>query len=93
MLQPCPYAAHALLKLLVDCSPGGDVPVLTRWDLCEAHFSGGQLLTCCCCRGLCHCRQVLGDVVARGADPANIRVVAMVAAPPALKKMADTYPG
>lgn len=40
-----------------------------------------------------HCLQVLGDVVARGADPANIRVVAMVAAPPALKKMADTYPG
>jgi uracil phosphoribosyltransferase len=37
--------------------------------------------------------QVLADLVVRGADPANIRVVAVVAAPPALKKMADTYPG
>eukprot|EP00775_Hariotina_reticulata_P004850 gene4850-5097_t len=37
--------------------------------------------------------QVLQDIVARGADPANIRVIAIVAAPPALKLMADAYPG
>lgn len=29
----------------------------------------------------------------RGADPANIRVITVVAAPPALKTMADLYPG
>lgn len=37
--------------------------------------------------------QVLADVVARGASPSNIRVVAVVAAPPALTKIADLYPG
>lgn len=37
--------------------------------------------------------QALQEIVARGADPANIRVVAVVAAPPALKLMADAYPG
>lgn len=37
--------------------------------------------------------QVLKDLVSRGADPANIRVVTVVAAPPALKAMADDYPG
>lgn len=37
--------------------------------------------------------QALQEVVSRGADPANIRVVAVVAAPPALKLMADAYPG
>jgi hypothetical protein len=37
--------------------------------------------------------QALGEIVSRGADPANIRVVVAVAAPPALKIMADTYPG
>lgn len=37
--------------------------------------------------------QALQEIVSRGADPANIRVVAVVAAPPALKLMADTYPG
>lgn len=40
-----------------------------------------------------HARQVLKDIVSRGADPANIRIVTVVAAPPALKTMADTYPG
>jgi hypothetical protein len=39
------------------------------------------------------CLQALQEIVARGADPANIRVIAVVAAPPALKLMADTYPG
>jgi uracil phosphoribosyltransferase len=37
--------------------------------------------------------QVLDDIVSRGASPANIRVVTAVAAPPALKVMADKYPG
>eukprot|EP00877_Chromochloris_zofingiensis_P010572 jgi/Chrzof1/5769/Cz16g15060.t1 len=37
--------------------------------------------------------QVLDDLLQRGANPSNIRVVAVVAAPPALKKMADLYPG
>eukprot|EP00878_Enallax_costatus_P003468 GHUV01003679.1.p1 GENE.GHUV01003679.1~~GHUV01003679.1.p1 ORF type:complete len:260 (+),score=32.03 GHUV01003679.1:706-1485(+) len=37
--------------------------------------------------------QCLQEIVSRGADPANIRVVAVVAAPPALKLMADAYPG
>jgi hypothetical protein len=37
--------------------------------------------------------QVLADLVARGADPSNIRVVCIVAAPPALKAMADLYTG
>jgi hypothetical protein len=37
--------------------------------------------------------QALQEIVLRGADPANIRVVAVVAAPPALKLMADAYPG
>lgn len=37
--------------------------------------------------------QALQEIVSRGADPANIRVIAVVAAPPALKLMADAYPG
>jgi uracil phosphoribosyltransferase len=37
--------------------------------------------------------QALQEIVSRGADPANIRVVVVVAAPPALKLMADAYPG
>ncbi len=37
--------------------------------------------------------QALADIVARGASASNIRVVAVVAAPPALKKLADLYPG
>ncbi|KIZ03617.1 uracil phosphoribosyltransferase [Monoraphidium neglectum] len=37
--------------------------------------------------------KVLADLVARGADPSNIRVVCIVAAPPALKAMADLYTG
>eukprot|EP00879_Flechtneria_rotunda_P005568 GHRR01005862.1.p1 GENE.GHRR01005862.1~~GHRR01005862.1.p1 ORF type:complete len:264 (+),score=70.46 GHRR01005862.1:750-1541(+) len=37
--------------------------------------------------------QALQEIVSRGADPANIRIVSVVAAPPALKLMADTYPG
>ncbi|KAI8472418.1 MAG: uracil phosphoribosyltransferase [Monoraphidium minutum] len=37
--------------------------------------------------------QVLADLVSRGADPANIRIVCIVAAPPALKALADNYPG
>lgn len=40
-----------------------------------------------------HPLQALQEIVSRGADPANIRVVAVVAAPPALKLMADAYPG
>ncbi len=39
------------------------------------------------------CLQALEEIVSRGADPANIRVIAVVAAPPALKLMADAYPG
>lgn len=37
--------------------------------------------------------KVLAEVIGRGADPANVRVVCVVAAPPALKAMADAYPG
>ncbi|GIL74414.1 hypothetical protein Vretimale_2057 [Volvox reticuliferus] len=37
--------------------------------------------------------QVIDDIVARGGRAENIRVVAVVVAPPALKKLADRYPG
>lgn len=37
--------------------------------------------------------QVLEDIVSRGASPSNIRVVSVVAAPPALKKLSEKYPG
>eukprot|EP00887_Chlorella_sp_A99_P004099 scaffold23.g4099.t1 len=37
--------------------------------------------------------QVLGDVVARGAAVANVRVVSVVCAPPALKLLGDRFPG
>jgi hypothetical protein len=36
---------------------------------------------------------VLDDIIARGAVASNIRVIAVVAAPPALKRLADKYPG
>lgn len=32
---------------------------------------------------------VMDEIIRRGADPANIRIVAVLAAPPALKKLAD----
>jgi len=35
---------------------------------------------------------VIQDIVSRGANPANIRIVATVAAPPALKKLGDKFP-
>lgn len=37
--------------------------------------------------------QVLADMVARGADPKNIRVIAVVAAPPALKLLSEQFKG
>lgn len=37
--------------------------------------------------------QVLNDIVSRGADPSNIRILSAVAAPPALQKLNDVYPG
>ncbi|GFR45156.1 hypothetical protein Agub_g6539 [Astrephomene gubernaculifera] len=37
--------------------------------------------------------QVIEDIVSRGGRPENIRVVAVVVAPPALKKLADKFPG
>lgn len=36
---------------------------------------------------------VLEDISRRGAQPQNIRVIAIVAAPPALKQMSEKYPG
>ena len=35
----------------------------------------------------------LDEIVDRGADPANIRVVGLVAAPPALSKLSNKFPG
>lgn len=35
----------------------------------------------------------MNDIVARGASAANIRVVAIVAAPPALKALSECAPG
>lgn len=37
--------------------------------------------------------QVVADLVARGASPDNIRILSMIAAPPALQKLNDAYPG
>ncbi len=37
--------------------------------------------------------KVVDDLVARGASPAFIRVVAVVAAPPALKLLSEKFPG
>lgn len=37
--------------------------------------------------------QVIQDMVDRGADPANIRIISALAAPPALKKLNDAFPG
>ncbi len=37
--------------------------------------------------------QVVTDLVARGASPENIRILSMIAAPSALKKLNDAYPG
>lgn len=39
------------------------------------------------------CVQVVADIVARGASPANIRVVSIVAAPPALRVLSESFPG
>lgn len=37
--------------------------------------------------------QVIQDMVDRGADPSNIRIVSALAAPPALQKLNETFPG
>ncbi len=37
--------------------------------------------------------QVIEDIVARGGAAENVRIVAVVVAPPALKKLADKFPG
>ncbi len=37
--------------------------------------------------------QVLDDIIARGASPAMIRIVTVVCAPVALKKLSEGYPG
>lgn len=36
---------------------------------------------------------VMGELTQRGIDPANVRVVAVVTAPPALQKLSVAYPG
>ena len=36
---------------------------------------------------------VVRDIVSRGADPANIRIICIVAAPPALQKLNAEFPG
>lgn len=36
---------------------------------------------------------VMNDLVARGADPSNIRILSAIAAPPALQKLNDGFPG
>jgi hypothetical protein len=64
----------------------------------QAHGRSSHLcINSGCCNhqlhGFVRWLQALQEVVSRGADPANIRVVAVVAAPPALKLMADAYPG
>jgi len=37
--------------------------------------------------------KVLEDIVARGADPALIRVISITVAPPALKLLSEKFPG
>lgn len=37
--------------------------------------------------------QVIEDLVRRGADPSNIRIMSAIAAPPALQRLNDAYPG
>ena len=37
--------------------------------------------------------QVVDDIVARGAKPENIRIVAIVCAPPAMVKLSQKYKG
>lgn len=37
--------------------------------------------------------QVVEDLVKRGADPSNIRILSAIAAPPALKRLNDAHPG
>ncbi|NER40005.1 MAG: uracil phosphoribosyltransferase [Oscillatoria sp. SIO1A7] len=34
----------------------------------------------------------MAEIVKRGADPANIRIISIVAAPPALQKLSEAYP-
>lgn len=36
---------------------------------------------------------VMGELTSRGIDPANVRVIAVVTAPPALQKLSVAYPG
>ena len=51
------------------------------------------------CNAACVCTaggtiaKVVDDLVQRGASPAFIRVVAVVAAPPALKLLSEKFPG
>lgn len=37
--------------------------------------------------------QVLEDIVSRGGNPENVRVISVVCAPPALKKLSEGFPG
>jgi uracil phosphoribosyltransferase len=37
--------------------------------------------------------QTVQDLVGRGADPSNIRILATFAAPPALQRLNDAFPG
>jgi uracil phosphoribosyltransferase len=36
--------------------------------------------------------QAMTELVSRGIDPANVRIIAIVAAPPALQKLSEVYP-
>ncbi len=61
-----------------------DVTVPTMYDLKQAlspSYAGGTMVS------------VLEDIVSRGADPSNIIVVCVVAAPPALKKLSEKFVG
>jgi len=37
--------------------------------------------------------QVVDDIVARGGNPENIRIIAIVVAPPAMVKLSEKYKG
>lgn len=37
--------------------------------------------------------QVIDDIVSRGAQPSNIRIVSALAAPPAMVKLSEKYKG
>lgn len=83
-------ASHTPRCLPKCCQP---VPHMNQTSLRNHHVTLIMLLNILWPHNVCLLPQALDECMARGAEMENIRVVAVVVAPPAMAKLSSKYPG